>query len=217
MLKWMIFDADGVLVDSEHIAAMVMTEQLTKAGLKISGQFVRSCLMGRTRPGVERILRRYFQFSVPSMFWQTYYSERAHRFENELTIVPEAAKCIDAFRDKGVKTVVATDASQTKVFRNLEIVGLSTMFDLPIISGMALATTKRSKAYFGRVLQLLDVEASECAFVDDRCFSARNAMHMGIRSFGYVGPGAHGDSLRFSKADIPVVRSLADLINIAYV
>ena len=215
MLKWMIFDADGVLVDSELVAAVVLTEQLTKAGVAISGQFVRSCLMGRTRTGVERILRRYFQFIVPSTFWESYYIERACRFEKELAIVPEAANCIQAFRDKGIKTLVATDASQSKVSRNFEIVGLTAMFDFPIISGAALATSKRSKTYFARVLELLNVDAEECAFIDDRCFSARNAMHMGIRSYGYVGPGAYGDSLRFSKANIPMILNLGDLVQIA--
>lgn len=120
-----IFDCDGVLVDSEPISSAVLIDELAALGVAITADYVRDHCLGRSFPTVAKSIRESFAVPLPEDFEQRYRRSLLARFETELRPTPG----IEALLARLIPArCVATSSSPPRVARSLEITGLAPLF-----------------------------------------------------------------------------------------
>ena len=88
-----IFDCDGVLIDSEIISARMLVDELAGLGVQIDLPYVARHFLGRSYPTVMATIRREFGLDLPPEFEDQYRSRLMAAFEDGLQIMPGVRRC----------------------------------------------------------------------------------------------------------------------------
>ena len=180
-----IFDCDGVLVDSEPIAARVGAAVLTDLGWPVTPEELVDRFAGCTdehwRAGVEEGLGRSLEdgWEVP---YESWYEEA---FDADLRAVPGVAAAIAALE---VPSCVASNGSHAKVATNLRRVGLADAFDdRHRFSAQDVATGKPAPDLFLHAARTLGAAPERCVVVEDSPTGLAAARAAGMRCLAYAG------------------------------
>ena len=116
-----IFDCDGVLIDSEMISAAVLVELAAEAGVVFDAAHVRETFLGRSFPAVAQSIRESFGIPLPPDFEARYRARLLDRFEAELRPTEGVVELLGRL---AVPACVATSSSPPRAARSLAIAGL---------------------------------------------------------------------------------------------
>lgn len=201
MLKAILFDMDGVLVDSEpvHFAANYKMMK-DRFGIELLYDDYK-LYIGST---VEKIWK-YFRekYGLTDYSWQ----ELMDMAEEELAAmverdgypeIPGAAEAVRMLGNAGYRLAVASSSPMAKIRSNMERLGITDCFDA-IVSGMELKNPKPSPDIFLKAAELLGVEPDECIVIEDSCNGTRAAKAAGMACLGFVNP--HSGNQDLSQAD----------------
>ncbi|MFE5857520.1 HAD family hydrolase [Streptomyces sp. NPDC056500] len=183
-VELVIFDCDGVLVDSEKICvtvdAMIMTDLgCTFTEAEIIERFVGSSTEVYTAAVEERLGRRL------EKDWQQQYEPWYQAaFEAELTAVEGIA---DVLNRLTTPFCVASNGDHTGIRRSLEIVDLMDHFRGRIFSAADVRRGKPAPDLFLHAARSLGVDPGQCAVIEDSVYGVQAARDAGMRSFGYCG------------------------------
>jgi len=97
-----IFDCDGVLIDSEIISARMLVTELARLGLSIDLTYVERNFLGRSYPVVMEVIRREFGLDLPPDFESRYRENLLAIFQTELKVVPHVHEVIAAMGCRSV-------------------------------------------------------------------------------------------------------------------
>jgi HAD superfamily hydrolase (TIGR01509 family) len=187
-----IFDCNGVLVDSERLAAAVASQELTRAGFALPPEVIGHYFTGR-RPAdmfaeIERAARR----KLPDNFAQTLTSATLARFRQELRTTAHAAYALSWLR--GPKCVASSSALD-RVRLSLETTDLIRFFDPYLFSAVDVARGKPAPDLFLHAAARMDAEPSQCIVVEDSPVGVTAAIAAGMKAIGFVGGSHAGDQL----------------------
>ena len=121
MFDLVIFDCDGVLIDSEIISAQMLIDVLAQRGVQIDLAYVARHFLGRSYPTVMETIRQEFHLILPPDFEADYRAKLLERFERDLKIMPGVAEVI---AQMGVAYCIATSSSPMRAAKSLQMVGL---------------------------------------------------------------------------------------------
>ncbi|MEE1768729.1 HAD family hydrolase [Streptomyces sp. JV185] len=183
-VELVIFDCDGVLVDSERICvevdAMIMADlgcAFTEA--EIIEQFVGSSDEVYTAAVEQRLGRRL------EKGWQQKYAHLYRTaFDAGLTPVDGIAEVLNTLV---TPVCVASNGDRDGIRRNLEITALSEHFSGNIFSAEDVATGKPAPDLFLHAAGSMGVEPGRCAVIEDSAYGVQAARAAGMRAFGYCG------------------------------
>jgi HAD superfamily hydrolase (TIGR01509 family) len=209
-----IFDCDGVLVDSEPIAARVGAAVLTDLGWTVSAEQLIDRFAGCTdeywRAGVEAELGRRLDDGWDEPY-QGWYDDA---FAAELEAVPGVAAAIAAIAALGAEYVVASNGSHEKIAKNLQRVGLADAFEGRRFSASDVENGKPAPDLFLHAAAAMGFEPRQCLVIEDSPTGLAAARAAGMRSVGYLsglipadrlaGPGT---TLIGNMADLPALVS----------
>ena len=119
-----IFDCDGVLIDSEIISAQMLVDELAKLGVVIDLDYVALHFLGRSYPTVMKQIRTEFGLNLPPEFEDQYRERLMASFKTELRIMPNVA---DVLARLGLPFCVATSSSPRRAETSLGLVGLQAL------------------------------------------------------------------------------------------
>ena len=182
-VELVVFDCDGVLVDSERLAVRVESRLITELGWSLTEQDVLERFVGRSdafmRGEIEAALGR----SVPE--WDDLYRERLYAaFHAELTAVDGVADAIDAL---SVPTCVASSGTHDKMRLTLGLTGLWDRFEGRIYSTTEVANGKPAPDLFLHAAEQMGVDPTACVVVEDSRSGVEAARAAGMRVLGYAG------------------------------
>jgi HAD superfamily hydrolase (TIGR01509 family) len=182
-----IFDCNGVLVDSEQLAATVAAHEFTRVGIPITSELVMRYFFGR-RPAdmfaaVERVTRR----ELPVNFADAVAAATLDRLRMELRAMPHAAHALTWLR--GPKCV-ASSSGRDRIRTSLEITGLARYFDFQF-SASDVANGKPAPDLFLHAAARMGVQPCDCTVVEDSPAGVSAATTAGMAVIGFVG-GSHG-------------------------
>lgn len=179
-----IFDCDGVLVDSERIAVRVSAAGLTERGWTISEAEVIERFLGRSDAYMSAEIAQRLGERVENE-WRVESVRRLHEaFASELRTVEGIVEALNAISSP---TCVASSGTHEKIRTSLGLVGLLARFDGRIFSASDVAHSKPAPDLFLHAAAAMNVAPAHCAVVEDSPSGVQAAHAAGMRVFGYAG------------------------------
>ena len=129
--RLIIFDCDGVLVDSEPISIAVLLEIIGEAGVAISEAEAYRRFLGRSMASIAGVLHDEFRLEITSDHLNAIRTRLYAKFRDELKAVPGVADAIDKLR---LPFCVASSSQPERIRLSLEITGLLDRFEPRIYS-----------------------------------------------------------------------------------
>ncbi|MCW8861864.1 MAG: HAD family hydrolase [Rhodospirillales bacterium] len=206
-----IFDCDGVLVDSEMIASRVLSETLAENGLQISPAECRKRFTGLSIASVVSVVREEWGRPLPADFEQTLRNRDRAAFERELSPMKGIR---EAVKKLPLPVCVASSGSVEKIQTNLTLTGLIDLFAPHLFSAAMVARGKPAPDLFLHAAASMGFPAGRCAVVEDSVAGITAARAAGMRAIGFVGGSHAGISLAPELSAVgaeAVITDMADL------
>jgi HAD superfamily hydrolase (TIGR01509 family) len=208
-LQLVIFDCDGVLVDSEVISNVVLARVLTAEGLPTTLAEARRAYQGMLLADVVAAAEAKLDRKLPEDWLDRYERERDEAFHRDLTPVPNAAEAVQRVRAAGVAVCVASQGKLEKTRLTLGLTGLRDLFAPDaLFSAYSVPRGKPHPDLFLHAAGSMNAEPSRCAVVEDSPSGVTAAVSAGMRVFGYA---ADSDELALRGAGAEILHSLEGL------
>jgi HAD superfamily hydrolase (TIGR01509 family) len=205
-----IFDCDGVLVDSEPLSCRSLSEALHGVGLPISPQECSDAFIGRSWMSVEAIVAERLGRAVPASLQADYRTRMTAAFEAELEAVPGIGAAIDAVEAMGHATCVASSGPLEKMRHSLGLTGLYERFDGRIFSAWDVPNGKPAPDLFLHAAATMGFDPEDVAVVEDAPVGIEAARAARMRAIGYAG---RTERELLGDADV-VIADMADLVSL---
>jgi HAD superfamily hydrolase (TIGR01509 family) len=208
-LDLVIFDCDGVLVDSEVISNEVLARELTAVGLPTTLLEARRDYQGLLLREVLIKAEARLQRPLPDGWLSNYEQVRADAFREGLRPVAGAAELVQRIRRAGISVCVASQGALRKTALSLQLTGLSHLFATEAI--FSAAQVERGKPFpdlFLHAAAVIGAEPARCVVIEDTPSGARAAVAAGMRVLGF---GADSDPEALAAAGAEVFMSLGDV------
>lgn len=179
-----IFDCDGVLVDSESISVSVLVDVIGAAGGAITEEAAYLHFLGRSMKSVGEILRTEYGFALTSTHLADIRAELARRYERELRPVPGIR---DALERLGTVRCVASSGSFERIRLSLRLTGLLELLEPHLYSASMVDRGKPAPDLFLHAAAGMGVRPEACIVIEDSPAGIMAAKAAGMRVFAYVG------------------------------
>jgi HAD superfamily hydrolase (TIGR01509 family) len=182
-----IFDNDGVLVDSEPISNRILAAYLTELGHPTSYEdSLRDYLGGAVHRIHDLVYDRSGQ-RLPADFDESYHARVFQAFEAELEAMPGAPEVLDGFTASGTAYCVASSGSHERIRVGHRKTGLDQWFDDGrIFSAQDVGRGKPAPDLFLHAAGQMGVDAARCAVVEDSPLGVQAALAAGMEVFGFA-------------------------------
>ncbi len=188
-----IFDCDGVLVDSEPLANTCFARALAREGLDWSVEETMRRLMGRSMKSCVEIVEGILGRRLPDDFVERLQADTMRSFhEAPLRPVAGVAAAIDAVEATGAATCVASSGSLDKMRVTLGITGLWSRFEGRIFSSSEVPRGKPFPDLFLHAALSMNEQPFACTVIEDSLPGLQAARAAGMRALAYVG-APHAD------------------------
>ncbi len=208
-LQLVIFDCDGVLVDSEIISNEVLARSLTEQGLPTTLTEARRDYQGLLLTDIDSQAQTKLGRPLAKDWLQRYECDRAAVFRRELRAVPGAAETVKRIRAAGVRVCVASQGKLSKTRLSLRLTKLDDLFPHQVLfSAYSVAHGKPHPDLFLHAAARMAVEPSCCAVVEDTPSGVMAAVAAGMRALGYA---ADSDEAALRRAGAETLLALEEL------
>ena len=212
-MQLVIFDCDGVLIDSEAVSIACEAEAYNKVGLDISEPEFAVRFAGLPHDRIKELVEEELGRSLPEDFEDEKYRVFHERMALELTVIEGAHDVLDAI---DYARCVCSNSSMWHLKTYLGKFDLYDRFRPYIFSAPEVreGRTKPEPDVFLHAAEELDVAPAECFVIEDSAFGVMGAKAAGMRPIGFVGAShtwlGHSDALMDAGAET-VVRRLSEI------
>jgi HAD superfamily hydrolase (TIGR01509 family) len=182
-----IFDCDGVLVDSERLTVGIEARLLTEMGAPHSELDVVNTFMGRSAASARAELERILGPELAVEVDRRSTAEIHAVFERELTPVPGIETVLARLAAQGRQSCVASSGSHEKMRRTLGITGLYGFFEGRIFSATEVSRGKPAPDLFLHAAARMGTDPGDCAVVEDSVPGVLAAVAAGMAVYGFAG------------------------------
>ena len=178
-----IFDNDGVVVDSELLANRVLSDLLTEHGHPTTVQESIRDYLGGTLSGVRAIIRERSGQDLSSGFDDSYHRRLFEAFSTDLRPVEGIRSVLDHLE---LPFCLASSGTFDRIIRSLTVTGLLGYFGDRIFSAEQVANGKPAPDLFLHAASTMAVPTSHCVVIEDSPNGVAAARAAGMTVFGYV-------------------------------
>jgi HAD superfamily hydrolase (TIGR01509 family) len=199
----LIFDCDGVLVDSEIVACRVLAALLSRHGYPITASESLAKFTGMTIPGVIEMVAEE-GVELPEDFEAQLRERDVEAFASELKAPPGMQTTLEQLA--GRPKCVATNGSPDKTRVKLELTGLIRHFEPFVFSATEVKKPKPAPDLFLMAANRMGFAPSDCVVIEDSVLGVEGGKRAGMRVLGFIGAGhrssSDADVLRRAGADL---------------
>lgn len=206
----LIFDCDGVLVDTEPISNRILAGAISDAGLPMDADTAARAFESMRLDDIQAEVEGQLGRSLPADWLPAFEAKRVAAFREGVEAIPGIADALGALHAAQVPICVASQASREKMELTLGLTGLLTHFDLDaLFSSQMVVHGKPHPELFLFAARSMDIEPARCVVVEDGAPGSRGGRAAGMRVLGYApeGRGAHlaaeGAEIFTSMAELP--------------
>ena len=199
MIRTVIFDMDGVIIDTEPIHHQAFFTQFAELGITVSDDLYASFLGSSTRNVFQQLKQ---QFGLPQEVEALLRRKRElfnQSFDTDanLDLLPGVRALIEDIQRHGLQLVLASSASKATITRVFDRFGLGPYFTHRV-SGEDFAQSKPNPAIFLHAAALAETPVTECIVIEDSANGVAAAKAAGIYCIGYASPHSAGQDLRLA-------------------
>jgi len=195
-----IFDCDGVLVDSEPISISVLLDVLAKAGHVMDEGTAYRLFLGRSMATTIELLREDFGFVVTPAHLDQARAILNERFRRELKPIPGIRTALEKLSGP---RCIASSSKPERIRLSLSITGLLDQFEPHIYSATMVERGKPAPDLFLHAARDMGMEADDCLVIEDSPAGVEAAKAAGMRVFGFTG-GSHALAGGLAAALVPL-------------
>lgn len=182
-----IFDSDGVLVDSEGIANRALAETLTASGLPTSEELAFREYRGRILADVMTRINERNGGPLDDSWVERFESLRAEYFKQELKEIPGVRDLILALKKAGIDLAVGTQGKPDKTALTLGLTGLRELFaDDAVFTSYEVQRGKPYPDLYLWAARSRGFPPERCAVIEDTEIGVRAGVAAGMTVFGYA-------------------------------
>jgi HAD superfamily hydrolase (TIGR01509 family) len=202
----LIFDCDGVLVDSERLSHAVLQQMLSELGVELSHEDTVLRFIGTSLPVCLARVGELLGAPPPADFRERFARRTRAAFEAGLTVVPGVVELLSAL---STPYCVASNGNRAKVDFTLGHTGLLPRFDGRIFTADDVANPKPAPDLFLHAARMLGADAAHTVVIEDTPTGIAAAKAAGMRAIGFAAmtPGAR---LAAAGADA-IARTMGEL------
>ena len=205
--RLVIFDCDGVLVDTAPLWKRITEEMVGELGIALTEQDHE-----RYRGGLDvdmlADLARRFGIAIPDDFFDRLQARKVAASRSELTAVPGAAEAVRRVAGTDVQMCVASNGTVEETVVKLSTTGLLDHFRDHIFSGSEVPPGKPAPDLFLRASRVMGVDVSRCIVVEDSDTGVQGALSAGMTTL-VLAP--HGPSPFVAESGAVVFSRFAEL------
>lgn len=179
-----IFDCDGVLVDSERLSIRVDEIYLQRLGWPMSKDEIVERWVGRSDADMRAEIEEHTGGPIPAEIEEEFSRIYRETFDRELVPVDGIREALDAI---ATPRCVASSGGHDKIRRNLALTGLTGYFGERIFSATDVEHGKPAPDLFLHAAERLGAEPARCAVVEDSVHGVEAALAAGMLPFAYAG------------------------------
>jgi beta-phosphoglucomutase family hydrolase len=207
MIKAVIFDLDGVLVDSEPFSGEASSKALREFGIELTPE-ERTRAFGRTDLDIASYAIKLRGLDLnPRELVKRKDAVYSEIIKGKLRPMPHTRELIELLRSKGIPFALASSGTPGKIRATLSEIGFEDIFDT-IVSGEDISRGKPHPEIFLKAAEKLGMEPGDCLVVEDAQAGIEAAKAAGMRCIALRSPSTYGQD--FSKAD-RIIDSLEEL------
>ena len=196
MLKAVIFDMDGVIIDSEpmHTRAAILT--LQKYNINISLEYVHTFIGSTTSYMCQKMTDDYKLNITPEELLESNLKMKAYLLEKEgHTVIPYIIDLMRDLHNNGIKLIIASSSPTSAIEEVMETLQIKDYFD-GFVSGIMVNHPKPAPDIFLEATKRLGITPSECLVIEDSSNGVAAAETAGITCIGFVNPNSGNQDLR---------------------
>jgi HAD superfamily hydrolase (TIGR01509 family) len=180
-----IFDCDGVLVDSELITNRVFARMINELGVQVTLEDMFEQFVGRSMTYCCELIAHMLKKPIPDNFVEQYHVRTSAALHMELEPVAGIESVLDELSERGVQFCVASNGSHEKMRTTLGITGLLSRFENRLFSITEVANGKPAPDVFLHAAKKTGVTPSRCFVVEDTPTGVIAGVAAGMTVFGY--------------------------------
>lgn len=205
-----IFDCDGILVDTENMANERLALWLTEAGYPVDFNYCRKHFSGRSMISVRNEILEVAGIDLGEDFADRWNVGLPELFAKGVDEIPHVRGVIDAVRAADIPYCVASSARVSKMHITLGVTGLLPLFEHAMFSSTMVGRSKPFPDLFLHAAREMGVEPADCIVIEDSVAGTRAGIAAGMRVFSYHGD-PHSDPQGLEKAGGILFADMRDL------
>ncbi|MBB3946220.1 HAD superfamily hydrolase (TIGR01509 family) [Rhizobium skierniewicense] len=183
----LIFDCDGVLVDSEPVSIAVLIDMVAHQGVQISEEDAYQRFLGRSVASMTATLWDEYGVETDIDFLEHMRAELFQRFRDELKAIDGMAETLDRL---SVPRCVASSSQPERIRYSLGLTGLLDKLEPHIFSATMVKNGKPAPDLFLHAANEMQMEPGDCIVIEDSPAGIAAAKAAGMRVFAFTG-GSH--------------------------
>jgi HAD superfamily hydrolase (TIGR01509 family) len=221
MLKAVIFDMDGVLIDSEPLHHKAMEYMLEEFDVKISEEY-NNQFIGSTTEHMLETIKKDFKLDISLSHLQTNYMKKKDDLikEEGLLPVPFTKELIIDLFQNNIKLAIASSSTEDEINDVVNILDLSSYFE-ELVSGTTVPNPKPAPDVFLKAVKQLGVTPKECIIIEDSYNGVAAANHAGIPVIGFINENSGNQDLSsacniidsFKEVDYNYIHEIYNKVN----
>ena len=200
MLKAVLFDMDGVLVDSELLHTKALVSAMKQLGVDVSHDYCYTFVGTTNFHTMSTIIKDYNLNYTVEDFTNLFEEHKENLLKAEGYIpIPYTKELIQLLKKEGILLAIASSSSLEAISYITNTFGIYSYFD-KIISGTTLKRSKPAPDIYIKAAEELGVSTDECLVIEDSTFGVAAGKAAGMPVVGFYNPNSGNQDL--SKADI---------------
>ena len=208
-----LFDCDGVLVDSEPITNGVLRDMLEEAGWTLSPQACMELFIGKAVRDERALIESKTGQPLTDAWMQRFYERRNERLQKELQAIEGALEAVQrAHVHAQGRIACASGADRLKVEFQIDKAGMRPWFEDRIFSGHEMPRSKPAPDVYLAAAQRVGVAPAQCLVIEDTVTGIRAGIEAGCTVWAYCPPEARAEPLLTAGAHrlLPRMDALID-------
>ncbi len=196
MLRAVLFDMDGVLVDSEPLHFESEGRVFGALGIEVT-LAERHSFVGMAADGMWKYLKETYSLKQPVTDLVEYDEQSRVRYFSGLSripAVPGAGELLQDLAARGIRLALVSSSSEAIIGIMMEKTGFGRYFDLKI-NGRSVKNGKPAPDIFLSAAKLLGEEPRECVVIEDSRNGVRAAVSAGMKCVGFRNPNSGSQDL----------------------
>jgi HAD superfamily hydrolase (TIGR01509 family) len=210
MISLVIFDCDGVLIDSEIISTTVLVEELARHGIAIEMSHVLEHFIGHPYPVVAGKITAITGAPLPASFESAYRIRLARRFDADLRPMPGILNVLDHLAPP---YCAATSSGTERARHSLRAAGLAERFGERVYTVSMVPRPKPAPDLFLHAAAAMGADPRHCLVIEDSDLGIKAAQAAGMTAWQFTGGSHYAASHRRAAPDIKPDRSFHDMRN----